>query len=92
MFHSRKKSVISLVCMDKATTFAPALREKHGTIYYLFIYYLLVEEWWKIKTNLFSKRLVSSEKSTTFAPALRVKLSTIYHSVISCLLVKSGGK
>jgi len=27
--------------MDKATTFAPALREKHDTIYYLFIYYLL---------------------------------------------------
>jgi len=74
MFYNRKKTQISLVCKDKATTFAPALREKHDTIYYLFIYYLQFKEWWKIKTNLFSKRLGSSEKSTTFAPALRVKL------------------
>jgi hypothetical protein len=31
MFYSRKKSRISLVRMVKATTFAPALREKHST-------------------------------------------------------------
>ena len=74
MFYSRKKSGISLVCRNKATTFAPALREKLGTIYYLFIYNLLLNSGGKIKTNLFTKRFGSSEKSTTFAPALRVKL------------------
>jgi len=31
MFYNRKKGRICLVCMDKATTFAPALREQHGT-------------------------------------------------------------
>ena len=35
MFYNRKKSRISLVCMDKATTFAPALREKHVSIHNL---------------------------------------------------------
>ena len=31
MFYGRKKSEISLVGIEKATTFAPALREKHST-------------------------------------------------------------
>ena len=75
MFYNRKKSWISLVCMDKASTFAPALREKLENNL-LFIHLLFtIKEWWKIKTNLFLKRFGSSEKSTTFAPALRVKLS-----------------
>jgi len=61
--------------MDKATTFAPALREKHE--YNLLFIHLLFTIWmvWKNKKYLFLKRFGSSEKSTTFAPALRVKLS-----------------
>ena len=60
--------------MDKACTFAPALREKHVRIYYLFIYHLLFEWALKNKKNLFSKRFGSPEKSTTFAAALGEKL------------------
>ena len=62
--------------MDKATTFAPALREKHGSIYYLFIYDLQLKSGEKNKKNLFLKRFGSSEKSTTFAAALREKQGT----------------
>ena len=39
--------------MDKATTFAPALREKHGSIYYLFIYNLQLKSGEKIKRIYF---------------------------------------
>ena len=39
--------------MDKATTFAPALREKHDSIYDLFIYYLQLKSGEKIKRIYF---------------------------------------
>ena len=62
--------------MDKATTFAPALREKHE--YNLLFIQLLFTIWmvWKNKKDLFLKRFGSSEKSTTFAAALREKPGT----------------
>jgi hypothetical protein len=68
MFYSRKKSRISLVRMVKATTFAPALREKHSTT--------CKTSFKKNNQTFFQKHLVGKIKSPTFAPALREKLTT----------------
>ena len=40
MFYNRKKDKLCLVCKEKATTFAPALREKHDTVLSFVVYRL----------------------------------------------------
>jgi len=66
-----------LVCKYKATTFAPALREKHGTkftVYSYTIYNLKTVNFRNKKTLvLFLKRLGGLEKRITFAAAYRGK-------------------
>jgi len=54
--------------MVKATTFAPALREKHSTT--------RKTSFKKTIKLFFQKQLVGKIKSPTFAPALREKLTT----------------
>ena len=54
--------------MDKATTFAPALREKHGSICDLFIYYLQLKSDEKIKRIYFWKGLVVRKKALLLHP------------------------
>jgi len=51
-----------LVCNIKATTFAPALREKHGC------------QVKQNERNYFSRKFGRMKKSITFAAALREKL------------------
>jgi len=77
MFHSIKKSIICLVCIGKACTFAAALREKlttRFTIYSFTIYHLKERKCGNKKTLvLFLKRLGSLEKRITFAAAYNGK-------------------
>ena len=74
-FYLRKKTAICLVCGDKATTFAAALREKPGRIYYLIIYNLkTVTGRIKKRFVLFSKKLGGLEKRITFAAAYNIRV------------------
>ena len=65
-----------MVCGDKATTFAAALREKQRRIYYLIIYDLQFKNAnrrIKKRLVLFSKKLGGLEKRITFAAAYNGK-------------------
>ena len=65
-----------MVCGDKATTFAAALREKQRRIYYLIIYDLQFKTAnWRIEKRfvLFLKKLGGLEKRITFAAAYNGK-------------------
>jgi hypothetical protein len=66
MFFSRNKSRKCLVCIGKGCTFAPALREKHGSKKEL-------KSSFKFKKNLFSRKFGSLKNSITFAAAFRGK-------------------